>query len=82
MSDLVDVTIPVGRDLADDLKTQEDRRKLGILVSALFATGMTRRLRLEELMKEMSAKTAAAGLTDEMIDEELAAYNAERRFRR
>jgi hypothetical protein len=82
MGDLVDVTIPVSRALAEDLKTQEDRRKLGILVSALFASGITRRQRLEELMKEMSAKAAAAGLTDEMIDEELAAYNAERRVRR
>jgi hypothetical protein len=51
-------------------------------VSALFASGITRRQRLEELMKDMSAKAAAAGLTDEMIDEELAAYNAERRVRR
>ena len=79
MADTVEIAIPVSRSVADQLRTEEDRRRVGRLVGALLAARVAEPDPLIRLLDRMRSSTAAAGLTDEMVDEELAAYNAERR---
>ncbi|MEO8713597.1 MAG: hypothetical protein ABI369_01145 [Acetobacteraceae bacterium] len=78
MNATIDVTIPVEADIAAALSDPEKREAAGRL--------LTRILRpkpdldpLVQAIAKLKAQAHAAGLTDEIIDEELAAYNAERR---
>jgi len=73
----VDVTIPVESDVAPALDDAAARARIGGLVSR-----MLRPPSVEDLGATIAALKAEAhrrGLTDEIVDEELAAYNAERR---
>jgi hypothetical protein len=77
----VDVVIPVEARLAESLRDPELRAQAGQLVSEM----LSRKLANDRLFAAISALKAEAhrrGLTDEIVDEELAAYNAERRDRR
>lgn len=77
----VDVLIPVEARLAERLSDPELRAQAGQLVSDM----LSRKLANDRLFAAITALKAEAnrrGLTDEIVDEELAAYNAERRDRR
>jgi hypothetical protein len=73
----VDIAIPVEASVAAALDDAAVRAMAGRLVSR-----MLRPASIEDLFNTMdaiSAEAAERGLTDEILDAELAAYNAERR---
>lgn len=79
MDTTVDVTIPVEADVAAALTDDaEQRASVGRVVSRILR-GRRDVDALSDAIARLKAGAHAAGLTDEMIDEELAAYNAERR---
>jgi hypothetical protein len=78
MNDTVDVTIPVEPEAAAALADARNREAVGRLVSRVLRPRSGPNP-LAEAIAEMKADVRAAGLSDADIDEELAAYNAERR---
>jgi hypothetical protein len=78
MSTTVDVTIPVDPAVAAALSDDRNRQAVGRLVSRVLSprAGLSP---LAEAIGALKADAREAGLTDEDIDAELAAYNAERR---
>src|SRR5882762_8912890 len=81
MDRTVDVTIPVEPEAAAALADARNREAVGRLVSRVLRPRSGPNP-LAEAIAEFKAEARAAGLTDEDIDAELAAYNAERRDRR
>lgn len=79
MGRTVDVTIPVEPEAAERLAQPGERERIGQMVSRMLLSGPEDRL--FRLIAEMKATAQARGLTDEILDEELAAWNAERRER-
>lgn len=73
----VDVPIPVDAGLAPALGDAATRALAGRLVSRMLQPAS--RERLVEVMDAISAEAEQRGLTDEILETELAAYNAERR---
>ena len=78
MSKTIDVTIPVDADAAAALENPRNRKAIGRLVSRVLRPGAGP-TPLVRAIAAMKAKARAAGLTDEEIDTELAAYSAKRR---
>ncbi len=77
MSETVAVTIDVSPPAAAALADDATRARIGRLVSRMLA-----RPSLEALTASIAALKADAhgrGLTDDLIDQELAAFNAEQR---
>lgn len=80
MTETVDITLPVTAEAAARLAAEPALRE------RVIAT-VNRMLRPEdpdplfEAIRQMKAAAHARGLTDEILDEELAAWNAERRDR-
>ena len=62
------------------LRDQSRVRAVGRLVSNLLRPSSPETDPLAAVIAEIKAEARAAGLTDEAIDAELAAYNAERRL--
>lgn len=79
MPDTVPVTIEVEPDIAAALADPATRARAGRLVSRMLRPASVDRL--FEVMDAISAEAERRGLTDEILEEELAAYNAERRER-
>ncbi len=79
MDDVVMVLIPVSPDAAEALRGEETRARLGRIVSRMLRPSSPDADPLLPLIKQLKAEVRVAGLTDEQIDAELAAYNAERR---
>lgn len=79
MTETVDVTLPVEPDAAAALNDATTRALVGQVVSRMLRPTSVERL--AEAIAALKAEAHARGLTDEIIDEELAAYNAERRER-
>ena len=80
MDSIVDVTIPVDARAASELRDPRTRDAIGRLVSRVLQR--QRREHIEKLFSaidQLSADAEANGLTDKILEEELAAYNAERR---
>jgi hypothetical protein len=78
MNDVVMVAIPVSAKAAEALTDERRRASVGKLVSDILEpTAATDPLAL--LIRAIKADARAEGLTDEEIDAELAAYNAEHR---
>jgi hypothetical protein len=79
MGTTVDVTIPVDPEAAVALADARNREAIGRLVSRVLRphAGPTP---LARAIAEIKSDARAAGLTDEDIDAELAAYNTERRM--
>jgi len=73
MNDTVEVSIPVEAEVAPALADARTREIVGRMLRPASAD------RLLEAITRLKADAHARGLTDEIIDEELAAYNAERR---
>ena len=80
MSDSVEVKIPVEREAAAALRDERNRNAVGRLISRVLRphSGPSE---LARAIAELKAEARAAGLTDDEIDAELTAYNAERRNR-
>lgn len=79
MPDTVPVTIEVEPGAAAALDDEAKRARIGRLVSRMLRPASVERL--FEVMDAISAEAERRGLTDEILDAELAAYNAERRDR-
>lgn len=77
MDDVVEVTIPVEAHAAAALADAGTREMVGRLVSRMLRADGTDRLM--DAIARLKADAHARGLTDAIVDEELAAYNAERR---
>jgi hypothetical protein len=80
MDTTVDVTIPVDARAASELRDARTRDAIGRLVSRVLQR--QRRENVEKLftaIEQLGADAEAKGLTDDILDEELAAYNLERR---
>jgi hypothetical protein len=78
MENTIDVVIPIDAAAAPALDDLRNREAVGRLVSRVLRprAGPSP---LALAIAEMKANARKAGLTDEEIDAELAAYNAERR---
>ena len=77
MGNVREVSIPVDELSAAALERAETREMIGHLVDRVL-----RREKVEELFQaigRLKADAQARGMTDRLIDEELEAYNAERR---
>ena len=79
MADTVPVTIEVEPAAAAVLGDQAKRAWVGRIVSRMLQPASVDRL--FEVMDAISAEARRRGLTNEMLEAELAAYNAERRDR-
>lgn len=80
MGKLVKVEIPVTEAAAAALLGDPARAEyVGQFVSSMLVPPRPDIDRMTRLIADLKAETSANGLTDDMIDEELAAYNAERR---
>lgn len=73
----VDVPIPVETTVASALDDAATRAIAGRLVSRMLQPASAERLC--EVMDAISVEAERRGLTDEILEAELAAYNAERR---
>ncbi len=80
MDDLVMVEIPVSPEAAEALADEAKRARVGKLVSDLVRPADADTDPLAVLIRSIKAEARADGLTDEDIDAELAAYNAEHRL--
>ncbi|MEO9189016.1 MAG: hypothetical protein ABI224_03285 [Acetobacteraceae bacterium] len=78
MEGTVDVTIPVEPEIAAALSDPEKREAAGRLLSRVLRPKPDMDPLIQAIAK-LKAHAHAASLADEIIDEELAAYNAERR---
>jgi hypothetical protein len=75
----VDITIPLDDAAAEVLQADPLKRQaLGRLISHWLQSGSPV-ANLLEAMDRLSAHAEAAGLTEDILNEELAAYNQERR---
>ena len=82
MADTVLVEIPVSAETAQILEDAAERVRAGRLLDDVLEARRSTDDPLIHAIRELKAEVRAAGLTDEDIDAELAAYNAERRDRR
>jgi hypothetical protein len=80
MAGSVLVQIPVSPEAAAALKDDARREKMGKLVSDLLRPASPADDPLAGLIARIKADARRDGLTDQEIDAELAAYNAERRL--
>lgn len=79
MSKTILVAIPVSPEAAVALADAERRERIGRLVTHMLRPGAAARDPLADLIAQARAAAHQDSLTDEAIDAELAAYNAERR---
>lgn len=77
MPDTVDVAIPLEPTVAALLNDEARRASVGRLVSRILQPASLERL--FEVMDAIGVEAERRGLTDELLEKELAAYNAERR---
>ena len=79
MSALVKIELEVTPETAAALEDPGRRRSMGVIVSTIVRQeNVAAAERLRSLFGEIRRDAEAAGLTDEAVDAELAAYNAER----
>ena len=76
------VEIPVSAESAQILEDATERVRAGRLLDDVLKAERFKDDPLFHAIRQVKAEARAAGLTDEDIDAELAAYNAERRDRR
>ena len=80
MPDTVLVSLPLSREAAAALGSAEQQERVGRLLSDLVRPSSPETDPLATIIAELKATVRADGLSDEEIDAELAAYNAERRL--
>jgi len=78
MENTVDVTIPIDAEVASALEAPARREAAGRYLSSLLRGGRLRDI-LAEAIADAKQQARANGLTDADIDNELAAWRAERR---
>ncbi len=80
MDTTIDVTIPIDPAVAAPLANPRNRAAIGRLVTRVLRprSGPSP---LAQAIADLKAEARASGLTDDDIDAELAAYNAEHRDR-
>jgi hypothetical protein len=78
MGTLVDVSIPVEAEVAAALQDPLKRQALGRVISRWFQP-QNAKDRLLDAMERLAADAAGRGLTEDILNDELAAYNAEHR---
>jgi hypothetical protein len=80
MDGTVDITIPVEPMAAADLNDARKREAMGRLISRVLRREREQNVDLLfAAIERLGSAADATGLTDEILEEELAAYNAERR---
>ena len=79
MDDFVMVAIPVSPEAAEALADEARRERVGKLVSEMLRPTSPETDPLATVIRQIKASARRGGLTDEEIDAELSAYNAERR---
>ncbi len=79
MDDVVMVPIPVSPGAAEALRDAETKARLGKIVSEMLRPSSPESDPLLPLIAELKGEVRTAGLTDDAIEAELDAYNAERR---
>jgi hypothetical protein len=79
MEELVKVEIEVTPRAADALRDDARRKQIGEVISRLVAPANDTEDPLLAVFRDTQQAWRAAGMTDEDVDRELAAYNAERR---
>lgn len=80
MSALVKIELEVTPETANVLRDPARRRSMGVIVSTIVREEkIAAAQQLRKVFREIGEQAQAAGLTDEEVDAELAAYNAERR---
>lgn len=79
MDTTVDVKIPVEPDVAAVLDQDADQRASVGRVVGRIVHGRRSTAALADAITRLKSRAQTAGLTDAIVDEELAAYNAERR---
>lgn len=77
MPETVEIAIPVDANAAAALKDADTRAFIGEIVSRMLRQQTNEQL--FDLIARLKADARARGLTDEIIDQELAAHKAERR---
>src|SRR5258708_26666108 len=80
MANVVMVEIPVWPEAATALSDERRRARIGKLVSEILRPSSSRKDPLAAVIAEIKSEARADNLSDEEIDAELAAYNAERRL--
>jgi hypothetical protein len=80
MGDVVMVPLPLTAEAAAALADDARRQRVGKLVSDLLRPETPADDPLAALIADLKAGVRRDGLTDQEIDAELAAYNAERRL--
>jgi len=80
MGDAVMVEIPVTPEAAEALEDLARRERVGKLVSSMLRPQSAADDPLAAVFASIKSAARADGLTDEEIEAELAAYNAERRL--
>lgn len=79
MGKMVKVELEVTEEAAEVLKDEGRRRSMGVLVSTMVLESPDDRwVRMSNILDRISAGARARGFTDEDVDRELEAYNAER----
>lgn len=79
MVQTVDISIPVSPEAAARMNEPGMRERVSAAVNRVLAERGPDRL--FEIIEKLKATAHARGLTDSVLDEELAAWNAERRDR-
>jgi hypothetical protein len=77
MPDTVPVTLDLPREVAEALQDPATRERAAQAIHDAVRPALVERLLA--VMDEIGAEARRRGLTDEILEEELAAYNAERR---
>lgn len=80
MADPVMVEIPLTPEAAQALGDPERRERIGRLVSSILHPRSPSDDPLAGIFASIKREAGADGLTDEEVEAELAAYNAERRL--
>lgn len=80
MGKMVKIELEVTEEAAEILKDEARRRSIGVLVSTMVGDPAEDRWdRMRRVLDQIAANVKASGFTDEDVDRELEAYNAERR---
>jgi hypothetical protein len=80
MDSTVDVMIPVDARAAGELRDTRTRDAIGRLISRVLQRQRRENVKLLfAAIEQLGTDAEAKGLTDPILEEELAAYNAERR---
>ena len=78
---LIPVEIPVPPEVAERLRAlpTADMDRLRVLLQVFVSTVVPPHEALQHFLDDLGPKLRERGLTDDIVDAELAAYNAERR---